>query len=342
MPLPFRPPVRDETIGQTSGAGKRPARVDPLRTLPRSCYNRQERPACTGRHRESALRAPTDAPPLATERRGWDAAVRPLVVGGDGQLWRAHSDAINGALVARWLDPAMQARVLKTDLFDEAMGVGLAPLLGTRAHRDRRDRHRAFGVARRGHTLSRSRHRRGRRSDSCRSPTRRSTRWSRTPRSIISARATTSARRWRVFHRVLRPGGRLVLTMDNLRHPAVALRNAIPAGWLKRSGLVPYPVGATLGPRGLARMVRAAGFDVVEMDALLHCPRALAVRRARTLERFGTSARSDVSSSGWAAGSDWRGSRCASSPATMSASSRKRHDGPPVARTRPWRRAMTR
>jgi len=73
--------------------------------------------------------------------------------------------------------------------------------------------------------------------------------------------------------------------MDNLRHPAVALRNAIPAGWLKRSGLVPYPIGATLGPRGLARMVRAAGFDIVEMDALLHCPRALAVRRARTLER---------------------------------------------------------
>ena len=102
MPLPVRPPVRDETTGQTSRAGKRPARVDPLRTLPRSCYNRQERPARTGRHRESALRAPTDAPPPATERRGWDAAVRPLVVGGDGQLWRAHSDAIKcGALRMR-------------------------------------------------------------------------------------------------------------------------------------------------------------------------------------------------------------------------------------------------
>lgn len=89
------------------------------------------------------------------------------------------------------------------------------------------------------------------------------------------------------LNRVLRSGGRLVLTMDNLRHPGVALRNAIPVGWLKRSGLVPYPIGATLGPRGLARMVRAAGFDIVEMDALLHCPRALAVRRARTHERFG-------------------------------------------------------
>ena len=44
-------------------------------------------------------------------------------------LWRAHSDAVNGALFERWFPPRRVARVLKTDLFDEAVGGGLYDLL---------------------------------------------------------------------------------------------------------------------------------------------------------------------------------------------------------------------
>jgi len=232
------------------------------------------------------LRAATDAPPLATERRGWDAAVRPLVGGGDGRLWRVHSDAINASLVARWLEPAMQARVLKTDLFDEAMGVGLAPLLGTRAHRIA-----AIDIA---PSVLHAAAARYPDLDIVAADVRQLPFADESFDAVVS-NSTLDHFKTRDdirtalagIHRVLRPGGRLVLTMDNLRHPGVALRNALPAAWLKRNGLVPYPIGATFGPRGLARTVRAAGFDLVEMDALLHCPRALAVRRARTLERYG-------------------------------------------------------
>ena len=37
-------------------------------------------------------------PPLAPTRGRWETAVGPLVAAHDGRLWRAHSDAVNGAL----------------------------------------------------------------------------------------------------------------------------------------------------------------------------------------------------------------------------------------------------
>ena len=65
----------------------------------------------------------------------WESALEPLLAAPSGGLWRAHSDAVNAALVARWLPWQDGANVLKTDLFDEAMGDGLFPLLSTRAAR---------------------------------------------------------------------------------------------------------------------------------------------------------------------------------------------------------------
>ncbi|MEO8485879.1 MAG: methyltransferase domain-containing protein [Betaproteobacteria bacterium] len=216
----------------------------------------------------------------------WDTAVRPMVDAREGRLWRNHSDAVNGALVSRWLEPSSRARILKTDLFDEAMGVGLVPLLATRAQRiaaidiatsvlgaaaaryPRLDvvgadvRHLPFADATFDAVVSNS------------------------TLDHFAARDDIGASLVEL-HRVLRPGGRLVLTMDNLRHPAVALRNAMPMGLLRRIGLVPYPIGKTVGPRRLLRIVRAAGFEVVDVDALLHCPRTLAVLRARRLDREG-------------------------------------------------------
>ena len=45
------------------------------------------------------------------------------------KLWRAHSDAVNCSLIARWLPQGAAGRVLKTDLFDEMCSDGLYPLL---------------------------------------------------------------------------------------------------------------------------------------------------------------------------------------------------------------------
>ena len=48
-------------------------------------------------------------------------------------VWRAHSDAVNATLLARWLPDGRTGLLLKTDLFDEAVGDGLYPLLASRA-----------------------------------------------------------------------------------------------------------------------------------------------------------------------------------------------------------------
>ena len=92
------------------------------------------------------------------------------------------------------------------------------------------------------------------------------------------------------IHRVLLPGGELLLTFDNGRNPVVAVRNLLPARVRAASGLVPYPVCVALGWRELSRFVGRAGFEVHGVTASLHCPRVLAVRAAARAERRGDAA----------------------------------------------------
>ena len=46
-------------------------------------------------------------------------------------VWRAHSDMVNRELCSRWIGGKTYDRVLKTDLFDEAVGPGLHPMLSS-------------------------------------------------------------------------------------------------------------------------------------------------------------------------------------------------------------------
>jgi SAM-dependent methyltransferase len=221
------------------------------------------------------------------EPRRWDQALEALLGAPAEALWRLHSDAVNATLLARWLPPEPCASILKTDLFDEAMGSGLYPLLSARAARvaalDVAPSVLAAATVRHPALLAVA-------ADVRRLP------FASGAFDIVVSNSTLDhfATRdeilvsLRGIHRVLRPGGRLLLTMDNLAHPAVALRNALPFRALHRLNLIAYPVGATGGPRRLRSMVTDAGFEVLDMVALLHCPRALSVALARRCERRGT------------------------------------------------------
>jgi len=79
------------------------------------------------------------------------------------------------------------------------------------------------------------------------------------------------------LYRVMTPGGVLVLTLDNLANPVIALRNSLPYRLTHAAGLVPYPVGLTFKPGAARAMVEEAGFRIDEMTAVMHAPRVVAI-----------------------------------------------------------------
>ena len=214
----------------------------------------------------------------------WNEAIEPLLRAPEEALWRAHSDAINGQLFASWLPEGGCRRLLKTDLYDEAMGAGLYPLLAARAEV-------VAGIDVSATTLAAASRRYplllAVQADVRRLP------FASGSFDVIVSNSTLDhfasrgdiERALRELHRILAAGGALLLTLDNLANPAVALRNALPFGWLRRLRLVPYPVGATFGPRGLKALLRRVGFETGATAALLHCPRGVAVPVSRLLQR---------------------------------------------------------
>lgn len=222
---------------------------------------------------------------MVTERaQYWDTVARTWQEAPRQTLWRAHYDQVTAALFARWLPPGRVRRVLKTDVFEEVLGNGLYPLLASRAEyvvsidvspialRAARSRHGGLGTL-----------------------------WADVRRlpfgdgafDVVVSTSTLDhfdslddlVAGLRELSRVVRVGGQLLLTLDNLANPAIALRNALPFPLLHRVGILPYYVGATYRPGPLRRTLAGLGMEVAEITAVMHSPRVLAVAAAGLLER---------------------------------------------------------
>jgi len=216
------------------------------------------------------------------ESRYWESIADEWKKTRPDQLWRKHSDAINQSLLCRWLPEQPVPRLLKTDTFDEAVGEGLTRFLEARART-------VIGMdlslknvqsACDGGTSVR-----GACADVRQLPFQTESFDVVVSNSTLdhfqtSGEITVSLRE---LHRVLRTGGQLILTLDNLANPAIVVRNHLPFKLLNRLGLVPYFVGATYGPWRLQHALRKVGFEVKDVTAVLHCPRILTVFCAKLL-----------------------------------------------------------
>ncbi len=91
----------------------------------------------------------------------------------------------------------------------------------------------------------------------------------------------------RELHRVMRPGATLTITLDNPANPIILVRNRLPYRLLRSLGVIPFYMGATLSEPALVRALESSGFRVCESTAIAHAPRVLAIRAGRLLARRG-------------------------------------------------------
>ncbi|MGK2963548.1 MAG: class I SAM-dependent methyltransferase [Gemmatimonadaceae bacterium] len=192
------------------------------------------------------------------------------------QSWRRHSDAVNVRLIEEWLPRRQLTRILKTDLFDEAVSEGICPMLLGRASA-------VVGIdvsvavlreaGRSCESLSCSG------SDVRALPFRSEVFDAVVSLSTLDHFPGTDEVQDAVkeLYRVLVPGGVLVLTLDNLANPVIALRNSLPYRLTHAAGLVPYPVGRTFRPEAARALVEGVGFRVSDLTAVMHAPRVIAI-----------------------------------------------------------------
>ena len=200
-------------------------------------------------------------------------------------LWRAHSDTINEALLSRWWSGERREFTLKTDLFDEAVNNGLIPALESRTKH-------LLGMDA-SHTVLQMAKRRYPNLQMISADVRSLPFVNGAFDGIVSNSTLDHFKSvdelhaaLKELHRVLRPGGQLILTLDNPTNPIIFLRNILPYGVLRKINVVPYYVGRTLSARKLNYLLKELGFHQLETDAILHCPRILAVILAFWMERY--------------------------------------------------------
>jgi SAM-dependent methyltransferase len=231
---------------------------------------------------ESVTRADRLAEATAPSQT-WDAVVERWRDGRTAEFLRAYSDAANHALLEAWLPRERARRILKTDLFDEAVGAGLVPALCERADE-------VVGIDVSPAVLAAAGARYNGLEAHCADT--RDLPFADASFDVVVSNSTLDhfATRAEIaaalaeLRRVLEPGGVLLISLDNGANPLVFLRNALPSAPLRALRLVPYPVGVTYGPRGLRRLLLGAGFDIEATRGFMHCPRLL-VRAAAAVAR---------------------------------------------------------
>ena len=199
-------------------------------------------------------------------------------------LWRRLNDGVIANLLDRWLEDRHFTSTLKTDLFEESFSNGLCTALANTSSL-------MVGIDL-ALLIVHSAQKRQRKIDCAVSDVRTLPFADNVFNLIVSASTLDHfdhLDQLRIalseLARILRPGGEMVLTLDNLDNPIVRLRNGLPSKMVLGLRLMPYVAGRTCGRKMLHQMLEDAGFKVLELTSVLHVPRLPAVALARMLER---------------------------------------------------------
>jgi SAM-dependent methyltransferase len=216
----------------------------------------------------------------------WRQISNDLKASATNPVWRAFCDSLNVNWLAANLPTGSLGAVLKTDLFDEAVGQGVYPLLKSAA-----EHVHGIDLATSICLLAASRYAdiSAVASDVRRIPFRRGA------FDVVVSLSTLDhfesvldiETGLRELFFALKPGGCLLMTLDNLSNPIVRVRNATPWWLLKKSGLTPYPVGVSLGQTDFCGLLKRTGFEISDFRTLMHVPRLPAVLLARLLYKLG-------------------------------------------------------
>lgn len=217
----------------------------------------------------------------------WDSVSSVMAKAPPDEVWRRHGDTVNEHLLSRWLGEESYPSLLKTDLFDESIGVGLCAFLSSHS-----DELHGIDISEICVAAASKRYPglRARKADVRELP------YPDGRFDCIVSNSTldhfSSLEDIEVslaeLNRVLRPGAEFIITLDNLQNPVIWLRDALPYRWLNRVGLLPYYVGSTTTMTGLRKMLTVAGFEIKESTAILHCPRVAVVPLSNLIQKHCT------------------------------------------------------
>jgi SAM-dependent methyltransferase len=205
----------------------------------------------------------------------------------DVPLWRDYCDQLHAAMIRDWTGGRHFSSTLKTDLFDEAIGQGLVPLL--MEHADA-----VYGIDIAAEFVDKAIRSNPRLHASVADV--RHLSFADGSMDLIISNSTLDHfqqaedidRSLAELVRVLAPQGLLLVTLDNPWNPVVSLRNRLPKSLLGRSSLAPYFVGHTYSLAELEQALGRQGLEIVHRKHLMHVPRIVFLHLCRLFRPGGT------------------------------------------------------
>ena len=223
----------------------------------------------------------------------WDRIAKKSCGGKHEDLWRAHLKEVYQGLMDRWIGNSKGGIILKTDLYDEAISShGLIPLCGQKCER-------VIGIDLSFEVAMAARRRmikqwKGSHNVVCTDVRNLAFRSDFFDQVISNSTLDHFSHKKDIIvslkelWRIMKPGGTLIITLDNPSNPVVFLRNLSPYRLLKLFGIIPFYMGVTLSKPQLIRALESSGFTVHGNTAIIHSPRILAIWTGYIVDRIGS------------------------------------------------------